>query len=140
MTRQSPDEAIAVALVTQLRSSSGMTALVSTRTYTEVPQTAEPPYVRVQLPTGRRVDTASRYGTHTLVDVVAVSQGESKRTGLRIRNAAIQALNGQALSLTSPHQVLGLTWDTNAETDDVENGVKVFQHIATFRVWTEQTA
>jgi len=140
MTRQSPDEAIAGALITRLRSSSGVTALVSSRSFTQVSSTEAKPYVKVNFPTGRRVDTASRYGAHTLVDVIAVSDGQSERTGVRVRSAAIQALNAQTLSLTSPHQMLGLTWETNVELDEVINGVTTFQHIATFRVWTEQTA
>lgn len=140
MIRQSPDEAIATAVVTQLRASTGMTGLVSTRTFTVVPSTETFPRVAVNLPTGRRMDTASRFGAHTLVDVDAMSQGNSERDGLRIRSAAIQALNGQTLSLASPFQMLGLTWETNAESEEVINGLRTFHHIATFRVWTEQTA
>ena len=117
-----------------------MTALASTRTYTKVPQTTLKPYVQVSLPTGRRVDTASRYGAHTLVDVHAVTDGESERAGVRLRSQVIQALNAQTLALTSPHQMLGLSWETNVELDEVINGGTTFQHIATFRVWTEQTA
>jgi hypothetical protein len=140
MTRTSPNEAIAGALVTQLRAHAGVTALVAAQSYTDVPQTATPPYVKVTFPTGRRVDTASRYGKHTLVDVIAVSQGDSKRTGVRTRDAVVQALNAQALSLTAPHRLLGLTFETDAEMDEIVNGVKTFHHIATFRVWTEQTS
>jgi hypothetical protein len=140
MTRQSPNEAIAAAVVTQLRAHASVTALVSAQSYTDVPQTVTPPYVKVTFPTGRRLDTASRYGKHTLVDVIAVSQGTSKRAGLRIRDAAIQALNAQALSLTAPHRLLGLTFETDADVDEVVNGVPTFHHIATFRAWTEQTS
>jgi hypothetical protein len=140
MTRQSPNEAIAGALVTQLRAHAGVTALVGAKSYTDVEQAEAPPYVKLSFPTGRRVDTASLYGKHTLVDAIAVTQGNSKRPGVRIRDNVIQALNAQALSLTAPHRLLGLTFETDADVDEIVNGVKTFHHIATFRVWTEQTS
>jgi hypothetical protein len=120
MTRQPAEEAIATAVVATLRADAGVTALASTRTYTRVPQTATKPYLAVSFPTARRMDTASRYGAHTLVDVSAVTEGESERTGVRLRSAVIQALNGQLLTLTAPFRTLGITWDTNRDVSVVD--------------------
>lgn len=136
-TRSSPDEALYGAVITQLRATAAVTALATGGAFSEVPPGTSAPYAKVNIATGRRLDTASRFGASTLIDVDAVSQGESQRTGLRLRSAIMAALNGQLLAM-SGHSMLALIWDENTHFDEVVNGIKTHHHVATFRAWTEQ--
>jgi hypothetical protein len=130
--RRSPDEAVLTALIARL------TSQTTSASYTEVPQGTEAPYVKLTLPTGRRMDSFGRFGASTLVDVIAITAGASQLTGLRMRSAAITALDNQRLALTG-HTMLGTAWDTNEYFAEMVQGVKYHHHVATIRVWTEQS-
>lgn len=132
MARRSPDEAILTALVTQLDSAT------TSDSYTEVPQGTAAPYVKLTLPTSRRMDTFGRFGATTVVDVDSITAGPSQQPGLRVRHAAIEALDNQRLSV-SGHAMLGTAWETNEYFAEMVQGVKHHHHVATFRVWTEQS-
>ena len=135
MARRSPDEAILTAVVAHLD------AQTTSDTYTEVPQSTAAPYVKVTLVTGRREDTCGRFGAVTLIDADAVTAGPSQQLGTRMRNAVIQALNNltqQTLAL-SGHALLGTAWDLNEYFPEVVNGVKHHHHVASVRLWTEQS-
>lgn len=132
MARRSPDEAILTALVTQLDSAT------THDSYTVVPQGTAAPYLKLTLPTGRRMDTYGRFGASTVVDIDAITAGRSQQAGLRMREDAIEAVNAQALSL-SGHTLLGTAWDTNEAFTEMVQGEQYHHHVASFRVWTEQS-
>lgn len=136
--RRSPDEAVLTAVVTTLRAAAGLTALV-TGVYNNVPQNTVYPYVEVTAPTAGRQDTMGRYGAATLVDVKAISQGFGDLDGVRIRDQVIRALDLQEPSAVA-HTILGIAWDGNAKYDEVIGGVRTRYHVATFRVWSEQSS
>lgn len=135
--RISPVEDVLTGIVASLKAASGVTAIVSTRIYNNVPQGTAYPYVEVSSPTDRREDTMSRFGALTLVDVKAVSQWFGDREAARIIDACVTALNNTLPSMTS-HVALGIAWESNERLREVINGVVTRTHVATFRVWTEQ--
>jgi hypothetical protein len=130
--RRSPDEGILTALVARL------TSQTTSATYTEVPQGTAAPYHKVTLPTGRRMDTFGRFGASTVVDVASITEGPSQQAGVQMRSAAITALDNQRLAMTG-HSMLGTAWETNEYFAEMVSGVKTHHHIASFRVWTEQS-
>ena len=132
MARRSPDEAILTALIAQLESQT------TSDSYTEVPQGTAAPYVKLTLPTGRRMDTFGRFGASTLVDVDSITAGPSQQAGLRMRAAVLQALDSQEFSL-SGHTMLGTAFEGSEYFAEMVQGVKHHHHVATFRVWTEQS-
>lgn len=134
MARRPADEAVLTTVVARL------TSQTTSATYTEVPQGTEPPYVQVSAVTATRQDTYGRWGEDTMVDVHAISAGPSQQAGSRMRKAAIQALDMQPSVLnTSGHTVLGVRWSENEYYPEMVNGVKYHHHVATFRIWTEQS-
>jgi hypothetical protein len=137
--RRAADEALLTAIVTTLKATTGLTALATGGIYNNVPQDTPFPYVEVIAPTGRRQDTMGRYGAETLVDVKACSQGAGDQQGLRIRDQVIRALDMQHPT-ASEHTVLGIAWETNEKYDEVITGIRTRYHVATFRVWTEQSS
>jgi hypothetical protein len=137
--RTSPIEQDLTGVVTTLKATSAVTALVSTRIYNNVPQDTTYPYIEVTSPTDRAEDTCGRFGALALVDVKAVSQSFGDREAARILNACITALNFVAPALTG-HATLGLTWESNDRFREVINGVVTRHHVATFRMWTEQSS
>lgn len=139
MARRSPVEAVLTAIVTTLQNSTGVTGLVSTRVYNHVPQATVFPYVEVTSPTDRRADTMGRFGSSVLVDVKAISQGLGDQEATRITDQCVRALNFATLNTTG-HTALGITWDSNERFREVVNGVVTRHHVATFRVWTEQSS
>ena len=68
-----------------------------------------------------------------------MSAGPSQQTGVRMRNAAIQALNNQTLA-TSGHTMIGTAWETNEYFAEVVNGLQYHHHVSSYRVWTEQSS
>lgn len=138
MTRRSPDEALLTAIVATLRAAAGLTALV-TGVYNNVPQGTLYPYVEVTAPTAGRRDTIGRLGAATLVDVKSISQGFGDLDGIRIRDQAIRALDGQTPTAAT-HTILGIAWESNVKYEEVVAGVRTRYHVATFRVWSEQSS
>jgi len=139
--RRSPLEFVLTAMVTALRASSGLTALIgsSTAVYNNVEQGAVYPYVVVSSPTDRRMDTFGRFGAETLVDVKAVSQYPGDREASRIIDQAKRTLDLQPLA-TTEHTTLGVAWDTGERFSEIVNGIVTRHAVGTFRVWTEQSS
>jgi hypothetical protein len=133
MARRSPDEAIVTAVIARLGSQT------TSANYTDVPQGTVAPYRVVTLPAARRVDTCGRFGAASVMNVDSISAGPSVLPGVRLRDAAIQALNFQSLPM-SGQAMLGLTWDTNEYFPEVVNGITHHHHVAVFSVWTEQSS
>ncbi len=139
MGRRDADEAVITAVVATLRASTGLTALVSSRIYNNVPQGTVYPYVEVTTPTANRRDTFGRFGQQTLVDVKTISQTMGDLDGFRIRDQATRALDLQEPSAVA-HSILGIAWEGNERYEEVISGVRTRYHVATFRVWSEQSS
>lgn len=139
--RRHPLEFVLTAVVTTLRASSGLTALIgsSTAVYNNVAQGAAYPYVVVSSPTDRRMDTMGRFGAETLVDVKAVSQYPGDLEAARIHDQCVRALNNQILA-TTQHTTLGVAWDSAERFAELVNGVPTRHQVGTFRIWTEQSS
>lgn len=131
-SRRQPDAQVLAAIVTQLRTT-------TTPSYVEVPQGTAAPYNKITSVTGRRTDTYGRFGKTMTVDVDAVTLGESQLPGAQQRDAVVQALDFQRLSM-STHTMLGLSYDTDTYFPEIVNAVKYHHHVATFTVWTEQSS
>lgn len=138
MPRRSPEEAVVTAIVAALKASTGVTGLVSTRVFNNVPQDTPYPYVVVTAPLVRRADTFGCLGGTTLVDVQAVSQERGDQEGMRILDQCIRTLNFTEPPTTG-HTVLGIAWDQTERYQEVVNGIPTRHHVATLRAWTEQT-
>jgi len=136
--RRSPVEAVLTGVVATLQGAAGLTALVSTRVFTHVPQATPYPYVAVTSPTDVRRDTFGRKGAEVIVDVKAVSQAEGDREAARVIDQCIRALDF-TLPTVSAHQILGLAWDGSERFEEVVNGIRTKHHVATFRAWAEQS-
>lgn len=139
MPRRSPDEAIVTAIVSTLLSSTGVTGLVATRIYNNVPQNTGYPYVVVALPSGRRQDTLGRFGASSMVDIKAVSQAFGDQEGIRILDQCVRALDFQRPTLNE-HTMLGLAYDGTERYQEVANGIVTRHHVASCRAWTEQSS
>jgi hypothetical protein len=141
VARRSPITAVLTGIVTTLRSDSGITGLIgsSTAVYNNVEPAATYPYLVVMSPTDRPVDTMGRFGVETLVDVKAVSQYPGDKEAADIVNAAISALHFTRPTI-SGHTVLGTAFENGERFQETVNGVIVRHHVATFRVWTEQSS
>lgn len=139
--RRSPIEAVLTAVITTLKNSSGLTAVLgsSTGIYNEVPQGAAYPFLEVTSPTDRREDTFGRFGSSVLVDCKAVSQAFGDQEPSRLTDQVIRTLNFATLA-TTQHTALGITWEQNERYADVVNGIKTRYHVTSFRVWTEQSS
>lgn len=136
--RTSPIEQVLTGVVSALKASGAVTALVpAARIYNNVPQDTTYPYLEVTSPTDRREDTFGRFGAIALVDVKAVSQFFGDREASRILDAVITALDLTTPTLTG-HATLGLAWDSSDRFREVINGIVTRHHVATFRAWTEQ--
>lgn len=136
MARQSPVEAVLTAIVTTLKNTSAVTALATGGIYNHVPQNTSYPYIEVCSPTGRRMDTMTKFGTLTLVDVKAVSQYHGDLEAARIISE-VNALHLQKPSATG-HTILGIAHDGEERMSEVVNGIVTRTHVSTFRVWSEQ--
>lgn len=139
MARRDADEAVLTAIVTTLKAYAGLVALVGTRIYNNVPQGAAYPYVEVTTPTANRQDTFGRFGQTTLVDVKSISQALGDQEGFRIRDQAKRALDFQKPTAVG-HTVIGIAWEMNERFEEVISGIRTRHHIATFRVWSEQSS
>ena len=137
--RTSPDEQVYAAVIARLRGASAVTTIATGGVYSEVPQTALPPYAKVTVPVGSRLDTCGRFGANTVVDVDCVISGESQTAGVRLRSAVITALDNVKPSMVG-HVALGTSLEGTAYFHEIVNGVKHHHHVATCRVWTEQAA
>lgn len=137
--RRSPVETVLTSVVTTLRGSTGLTALVSsTGVYNHVEQGATYPYIVVTSPTDRRMDTVGQLGAEVLVNVQVVSQARGDKEASQILDQGIRALNFTALPTTG-HQAFGCAWETSERYSEVVNGVQTRYHVGTFRVWTGQS-
>jgi len=137
--RRLPDEALFAAIITALRADATVVATATRGSFTEVPQGTSAPYNKVQAPTASRTDTCGRWGASTVIDVDSVSAGDTQAPGLRMRAAVMSALHAQTLAMTG-HTMLGVQWETSEYFPEVVNGLKYHHHVATFRVWTEQSS
>jgi hypothetical protein len=137
--RRSPVAAVIGAIVTTLKSSTGVTGLATGGVYNHVPQGTSYPYVVVSSPTGRRQDTFGRFGGETLIDIKAVSQYQGDRDAANILDHCGRALDLQPLA-TTQHTTLGIAWETDDRFAEVVNGLVTRHHVATYRVWTEQSS
>lgn len=141
MARRSPITAVLTGVVSTLRADSDVLSLVgsSTGVYNNVEPSAAYPYLVVMSPTDRPVDTMGRFGVETLVDVRAVSQYAGDKEAADIINAAVSALHFVKPAV-SGHTVLGTAFENGERFQEVINGVITRHHVATFRVWTEQSS
>jgi hypothetical protein len=138
--RRSPVETVLTSVVSALRSSTGLAALVSsTGVYNNVEQGASFPYVAVTSPSDRRVDTMSRFGAELVVNTQVVSQARGDKEASQILDQVIRALNFATLA-TTQHVALGITWENSERYSETINGVPTRYHIGMFRVWTEQSS
>jgi hypothetical protein len=137
--RRSPVEAVLTAIVSTLRASAGVSAIATGGVYNNVPQGTAFPYLEVSCPSDRPVDTCGRFGAELLVDVKAVSQAFGDQEPSRMLDQAIRALNFQRPTL-SEHETLGVTWESGDRFREVVNGIITRHHVATFRVWTQQSS
>jgi hypothetical protein len=138
--RRSPVETVLTSVVSALRASTGLTALVSsTGVYNNVEQGASFPYVAVTSPSDRRVDTFGRFGSELVVNTQVVSQARGDKEASQILDQVIRALNFATLA-TTQHTALGITWDNSDRYMETINGVPTRYHIGMFRVWTEQSS
>lgn len=136
--RRSPVEAVISAIVSRLRASTGVTALV-TGIYNDVPQASAYPYVVVSSPLDKRMDTFGQLGGETMIDVQAISQAHGDQEGVRILDQVGRALDLQPLS-TTQHTTFGVAWDQNERYSNVVNGIQTRYHVSTYRVWTGQSS
>ena len=139
MARRSSIDAVLAGIVTTLKNSTGVTGTVSTRVYTNVPQDTPYPYLVVTSPTDRREDTMGRFGSSVLVDVKAVSQYAGDKEAAQLTDQCIRALDFVNPSL-SGHSAIGVTWEGSDRFQEVVNGIPTRHHVASFRVWTEQSS
>jgi hypothetical protein len=139
--RRSPITAVLTGVVSTLRASTALATLVgsSTQVYNNVEPTAGYPYLVVMSPADRPVDTMGRFGVETLVDVKAVSNYPGDKEAADIVNAAISALHFTRPTI-SGHTVLGTAYENGERFQENINGVIVRHHVATFRIWTEQSS
>lgn len=138
--RRSPVEHVIRAVVTTLRASTGLTALIGSTTsvYNNVEQGATMPYVVVSSPSDRRVDT-SRFGAETLLNVQACSQFRGDAEAAQVMDQCVRALNFAVLP-TTQHATLGCAWDNSERYSETINGVQTRYSVGMFRVWTEQSS
>jgi hypothetical protein len=139
MPRRSADQVVIGGVVNALLGSTGVTGLVSTRVYNNVPQNTAYPCIKVTLPTIRRTDTYGRLGATALIDVDVISQAFGDLEGAQILDQCVQTLNFTEPSL-SGHHSLGLAWDETTRFAEVVNGIVTRHHVASFRYWTEQSS
>lgn len=139
MGRRDPTEAVIGATVATLRATAGVTALVATRVYNNVPQGTVYPYVEVTTPTANRRDTFGRSGQQTLVDVKAITQTDGDLQGFRIRDQVTRGLDAQKPAAVG-HTILGIAWELNEQLEEFISGIRTRSHIATFRIWSEQSS
>jgi hypothetical protein len=130
---------VLTAMVTTLKGSTGVTGLATGGVYNNVPQNTPYPYVEVTAPTDRRQDTYGRFGASTLVDVKVVSQYRGDQEAARILDQCIRALDFQKPTM-SGHTCLGISWEGNERFAEEVAGVVTRYHVATCRVWTEQSS
>lgn len=130
--------AVIGAVVARLQASTAVTGLATGGIYNNVPQGTPYPYVEVTSPTDRRQDTFGRFGSETLIDVKTVSQAHGDQEALAITEQCIGALDFQ-LPATTGHSALGVAFESGDRFREVVNGVVTRHHVATFRVWTEQS-
>lgn len=138
-TRRVPTEVVITAIVAALRGSTGVTGLATGGAFNNVPQGTVPPYVEVTAPTDRREDTIGRFGAITFVDVKVVSQYAGDQEASRILDQCIRALDFQKPAMAG-HTCLGLSWENSIRYSDVVSGLTTRYHVATCRVWTEQSS
>jgi hypothetical protein len=139
--RRSPITAVITGVIGTLRGNSAITALVgsSTAVYNNVEPKAAYPYLVVTTPTDTPADTMGRFGVSTLVDVRAVSQYAGDKEAADLIDASITALHFQRPTITG-HTVLGTAFENGERFQEVINGVITRHHVATFRIWTEQSS
>lgn len=142
MIRNSPVEAVLSATVAKLRSSTGVTGLVTSTTgiYNNVEQGASYPYIEVTSPVDSRLDTMSRFGSDVLVNIKAVSQARGDKEAAQVLDQCVRSLNFAVLSTTAPHASIGITWENSERYAETINGVTTRYHVGMFRVWAEQTS
>ena len=132
-------EAILTAVVAALKADATVMALASGGIYNHVPQGTPCPYVEVSCPSHRRQDTCGRWGAETLIDVKVVSQALGDQEAARLLTACVSAVDAQKPTLVG-HSALGITYDASDRFRDVVNAIVTRYHVATFRVWTEQSS
>jgi hypothetical protein len=139
MPRRNPDEAVIGGVVTALLASTGVTGLVSTRVYNNVPHNTTYPLVKVTLPTTRRSDTYGCFGAEATVDVDIVSQAFGDLEATRILDQCVRTLDFTRPTL-SGHTSLGLRFDETARYSEMVNGIQTRHTVASFTYWTEQSS
>lgn len=141
MARRSPITAVLTGVVSTLRASASVVAAVGSTTsiYNNVDQGAEYPYLTVRSPTDRPVDTMGRFGVESLVDVKAVSQYKGDKEAADLVDLCISALHFQRPTVAG-HTVIGMAFENGERFEEVVNGILTRHHVATVRVWTEQSS
>lgn len=138
-------EPVLTAVIAKLKSSTALTALLSTGTtgsvFNDVPQGSLMPYVEVGNAIETRWDTVGCPGKQVSFIVKSVVNGDVDRGDKRnaqILNATIGALHFQPLTITS-HLHAGTRYEEGGEPfTEVVSGVKVRHMPSTFRVFVTQ--
>lgn len=142
-TPMSAIEPVMTALVSTLRSSTGVTGLLasSVSVYNDVSQGSVYPYVVVEAPTEVRWDTWGCPGKTLTVQVKAVTNGDADRgdkKGAQILNACVAALHFARPTVTN-HFLSGIAYDGGETYTELVNGVKIRHTIGLFRVHVTQS-
>jgi hypothetical protein len=145
-TPMSAIEPVLTAVIAKLKSSTALTALLSTGTtgsvFNDVPQGSLMPYVEVGQPVETRWDTVGCYGKQISFVVKAITNGDVDRgdkKNAQILNATIGALHFQPLTITS-HLHAGTRYEEGgASFTEVVSGVKVRHMPGVFRVFVTQS-
>jgi hypothetical protein len=138
-TRRSSVEAVLTAIVSALKSSTGVTGVATGGIYNNVPQNTPYPYVVVTSPTGRPSDTLGSLGSSVLVDLRAVSQYAGDKEAAQIIDQCQRAINFQKPAV-SGHRICALNLESEERYQELVNAIPTRHHVATFRVWTEQSS
>ena len=120
---------------------SGLTALVSSRIYDDVPQAPTYPFVWYEASEPRDVRGMGTGGLPEVelrVHVFSTYQGTSE--GQAITKKVIELLKDQALTVSGYAQAGRVFYDsTQVFADQIIQGVKVREFVAQFRVYVEES-
>ena len=137
-------EPVIRAIVAQLKSSTGVMALLATTdsVFNDVRQGSLYPYVVVGSPTETRWDTWGCPGKNLTVQVRAVTNGDEDRgdkKGAQILSACIARLHFNHTTGVTDHFLSGMAYDSGESYTEIVSGVTVRHTIGMFRVHVTQS-
>lgn len=137
-------EPVLRAIVTQLKSSTGVMGLLATTdsVFNDVRQGSLYPYVVVGSPTEVRWDTYGCPGKTLTVQVRAVTNGDVDRgdkKGAQILSACIARLHFNHTTGVTDHFLSGMVYDSGESYTELVGGVTVRHTVGIFRVHVTQS-